>query len=145
MALAQLDVLEITGVAPWWPLAVVATGLVTSLSRRGSEAMRTGVWVAFIGCWLLVNTLGLGPFRWWNSWPLIVMAAGAFRIAWPGRDEDRGGGFPILAIGTWLLVSTHGWFGLGWSDSWPVLLVLVGLSMVLRAVVHGLSAARRQA
>lgn len=145
LALARLDVLELSRVGPWWPLVMVAAGLVGAAAGEGPKAWRTGLWVALIGGWLLVNTLELGDFRWWNSWPLVVMLAGAFQLLWPDDGEERSGGVFTLAIGAWLLVSTHGWFGLDWSDSWPIVLVIAGLGMVVKAAAQARGRARRQA
>jgi hypothetical protein len=140
LAVAQLDLLEVSELVPLWPLIVVGVG-VAMATAGGRDARRSGAWVALIGAWLLVNTLEVGGFNWWTSWPLVVILAGAFEVAWPNAGEARGSGLFTIAIGVWLLVATQGWFGLGWRDSWPVLLVLVGSSMVGRALLQARAAA----
>jgi hypothetical protein len=143
LALARLDLVEIHDVAPWWPLVVVAAGIGVATLGGAGESRRNGVWISLVGCWLLVNTLELGGFRWWSSWPLMVMMVGALQLVWPTADRDRAGGFITLAIGGWLLISVHGWFGLGWGTSWPILLVLMGAGMVIKAFARATNVARR--
>lgn len=144
LALARFDLLRISGLAPWWPLALFAVGGVVAATGERPKALRTGLWLSLVGCWLLVNTLELGGFRWWTSWPLMVMLVGAFQLAWPDEGEDRGGGFMTLAIGAWLLATTQSWFGLGWRDSWPILLVLAGIATLLKAFTQARRAAARR-
>ena len=144
LALARFDVLDQLELAPFWPLVVIAAGAAAAALGERPKALRTGAWIALVGCWLLANTLELGGFRWWTSWPLMVMLVGAFQLAWPDEGEERSGGLMTLVIGTWLLISTRGYFGLGWRDSWPILLVLAGISMVLKAATTARRAARRQ-
>jgi hypothetical protein len=144
MTLSRLDLLAVSSLAPWWPLALFAVGGGVAALGERPKALRTGVWLSLVGCWLLVNTLQLAGFRWWTSWPLMVMLAGAFQLFWPDEGEERGGGFMTLAIGTWLLATTQGWFGLGWRDSWPILLVLAGIATLLKALTQARAAARRR-
>jgi hypothetical protein len=145
LVLAKLDVLEMFAGMPLWPLVLFVAGGVVAATGEKPQSLRTGAWLAIVGCWLLVNTMELGGFRWWNSWPLMVMAAGAFQLLWPADKQERSGGLMTLMIGIWLLVTVRGWFGLGWNDSWPILLVLVGISMVVKAITHSRAAAGRRA
>lgn len=144
LVLNRLDVFDRLELAPFWPLMVVAIGAVAAAVGERPKALRTGAWIALVGCWLLVNTLELGGFRWWTSWPLMVMLVGAFQLLWPDQGEERSGGLMTLVIGAWLLLTTRGAFGLGWGESWPILLVLVGISMVVKAATTARRAARRQ-
>jgi len=75
--LDSLDVLDAgEAIANWWPVALIAAGLLQFAGRRGSivgPAIVTGA-----GTLLLLDTTGVIEGDAWNSiWPLVVVAVGA--------------------------------------------------------------------
>jgi hypothetical protein len=135
LTLHRLDIAP-WGVAwRWWPLLLVAAGILRWL--QGVDSRREGAWLCFVGFWLLLNSAGLfGPLelRYATSWPLLVMFAGAVTLALPKAGEDRLEGLTPLAVGLWLQANLLGLFGLELRTSWPVLLILLGLAMLTRGL-----------
>jgi hypothetical protein len=138
LTLVQLDLIQIEGVGRFWPLLVIGGGILQLSTASRPKKRRGGAFVALVGIWLLVNTLGLFGLFWHDSWPVLMILIALLRIAWPRGEEDRGGGFVLLAVGTWLLLTVTGSFGLDWHTSWPILLVFVGIAFVVKALVRAL-------
>jgi hypothetical protein len=142
ITLVNLDLVDVEGVASFWPLLVVAVGLGRLATAGTTEKRRTGLWITLVGGWLLLNTLRLGGLFWHDSWPLMMLLVAAFNMAWPGEGERRSSQLLLLAVGGWLALTVT--FGvLEWRSSWPLLLILIGLSFVTGAVAQALPALRR--
>ena len=141
IALVRLDLVAVAGLARLWPLLVIAGGLVFLLAASTVEQRRSGLWMALVGAWLLLNTLEVGGLFWHNSWPLMMVLVGLFHLAWPGKGEERGGNLTVLAVGIWLTLTVS--FGvLHWRTAWPLLLVFVGLSLITGSMMRALPALR---
>jgi hypothetical protein len=78
--LDNLHILRARDYLQFWPLVVIAIGLV-HLSQAGTGAgmLGGGIWV-LVGGLLLANRLGLVHTNVWNLWPLLLVLVGA-RIA----------------------------------------------------------------
>lgn len=140
LGLAELALLAYADLWEWWPLALVAFGLGRLITCPNTKCRRTGVWLALVGCWLLLNTLSLFGFHWSDSWPLLLIGGGLLDVVWPTPDDDRYDGFVWLAIGGWLLLNTRDILDFTWRDSWPLLLVFVGAAIVLKALLQAIPA-----
>jgi hypothetical protein len=136
--LAQLDVVVLAGVASLWPLLVIGGGLWQLATARRPKKRRFGLFLAFVGVYLLINTLGLFGLYWHDSWPMLLILMALLRIVWPTDDEDRGGGVVLLGIGIWLFLTANHAFGLEWATAWPLLLVLCGVSLIIKALMQAL-------
>jgi hypothetical protein len=73
--LLQQGILRMAGIWDWWPLIVVAMGL-GKLVSGGAKRRRDGLWLLFVGGWLLANTQHLFGLNWQNSWPVMVIGLG---------------------------------------------------------------------
>ena len=72
--LEQLDFYDIREVWRFWPMVLIAVGLV-QLLRPGDG--RPSIFLLLMGVWLQVSTLGLWGLDWGDSWPLLIMFIGA--------------------------------------------------------------------
>ena len=137
ITLVNLDLVDVEGVASFWPLFVVGAGLFVLTTAPTLEKRRTGLWIALVGGWLLLNTLRVFGLFWHDSWPLMIILVGLFNFVWPAKGEKRSGHLVTASVGLWLLLTfTIGW--LDWRTSWPLLLVFVGLSLILGGLERAL-------
>lgn len=137
LLLDRLDLLYLDRYWRYWPLILVALGVVSLAGAATPEKRRSALWLTGIGLWLLVNTLELFGFWWHDSWPLVVMLAGVVDLVQPKRRGSRWSGAWPLAIGFWLLVNVRELWGFSWDNSWPLILIVVGALLVLRALGEG--------
>ena len=81
---------RIAGIRDWWPLIVVAIGA-AKLIGGDAERRRGGLWLLFVGGWLLANTNHFFGLDWGNSWPVMVIGVGVmltFGALFPVRKRD---------------------------------------------------------
>jgi hypothetical protein len=71
----QQGLLQVAGIREWWPLMVVAIGLAKLVSGP-AKRRRDGLWLLFVGAWLLANTQHFFGLSWQNSWPVMVIGLG---------------------------------------------------------------------
>jgi predicted membrane protein len=75
--LDNLDVLHAREYLEYWPVVLVAIGLVhISQARTTSGMLGGGIWI-LAGALLLGNRLGLVHANIWNFWPLVLVLVGA--------------------------------------------------------------------
>ena len=74
--LGQQGLFGVSGIRDWWPLIVVALGVGKLVSSGGGQRRRGGVWLVFIGLWLLANTNHYFGLDWHNSWPIVLIGSG---------------------------------------------------------------------
>src|SRR5512140_2566086 len=63
-------------VSHFWPLIIVALGLVRIFQAENSSERRKGFGWMFFGLWLLVSVLHMFGLTFHNSWPLILIGFG---------------------------------------------------------------------
>jgi hypothetical protein len=81
--LDNMDVLDASRYLPFWPIVLVAVGLVNLTSaREGPQRVLGGV-LTFVGAWLLLGRWGLWDVRLWDLWPLLLIFWGGM-IVWRG-------------------------------------------------------------
>jgi len=56
-----------------WPFLIIGVGLARFATPKPDGA-REGLWLVFIGVWLLLNEMQVLRFR--DSWPLLLVALG---------------------------------------------------------------------
>ena len=63
-------------VSHFWPLIIVALGLVRIFQAESSSERRKGFGWVFFGLWLLVSVLHMFGLTFHNSWPLLLIGFG---------------------------------------------------------------------
>ena len=86
MFLDQLGVIDGPDYAIFWPLVVIAIGLV-KLSQPRHDGRRHGGWWVFFGSWMLLSQLHLIWLR--ESWPLLLVALGISMVWKEMRTHAR--------------------------------------------------------
>lgn len=86
--LDNLHILRAREYLQFWPLALVAIGLVhISQANSAAGTVGGGVWI-LVGMVLLGNRLGFIDASIWNFWPLILVLVGG-RIVWQTMETNR--------------------------------------------------------
>jgi predicted membrane protein len=105
--LDNLHILRARDYLQFWPLAVIAIGLVhIAQARTGAGVLGGAIWIV-VGAVLLGNRLGLVSVNIWNYWPLLLVLIGGRivlqtmspRASMRAGDPVAltGGGFPAQA------------------------------------------------
>jgi hypothetical protein len=74
--LEQRGLLGFAGITSWWPLIVVAMGVGKLVGGGSGRRRRGGLWLLFVGVWLLANTNHYLGLTWQNSWPIMLIGFG---------------------------------------------------------------------
>lgn len=86
--LDNLHVLRAREYLEYWPIVLVAIGLLhISQAKSAAGTVGGGIWI-LVGVVLLGNRLGLIHANIWNFWPLILVLVGG-RIVWQTMDTNR--------------------------------------------------------
>jgi predicted membrane protein len=86
--LDNLHVLYARDYLQYWPVALIAIGLVhLSQARTSAGTVGGGIWI-LVGVVLLGNRLGFVHANIFSFWPLILVLVGA-RIVWQTMDTNR--------------------------------------------------------
>lgn len=90
--------LDELGIAPaisylrYWPLALIAIGVLKMLQARDGGGAFAGLLFAIVGVWLQAEELNIIHIRIWDIWPLALVAFGGY-LVWQGiagRDAPQG-------------------------------------------------------
>jgi predicted membrane protein len=89
--LDNLDVLDASRYLPFWPVVLVAVGLLNLTTGREGPQRVLGVFLTFVGGWLLLGRWGLVNVRFWDLWPLLLVFWGAMIVwrGWHGRSSEH--------------------------------------------------------
>ena len=86
--LDNLHILHAREYLRYWPVVLIAIGLVhVSQARTAAGTVGGGIWI-LAGAILLGNRLGFIDANIWSFWPLILVLVGA-RIVWQTMDTNR--------------------------------------------------------
>jgi predicted membrane protein len=86
--LDNLHILRARDDLQFWPLALIAIGLVhVSQAKSAAGSVGGGIWI-LAGTVLLGNRLGFFDTNIWSFWPLVLVLVGA-RIVWQTMDTGR--------------------------------------------------------
>jgi predicted membrane protein len=86
--LDNLHVLRAREYLEYWPIVLVAIGLVhMSQAKTAAGSAGGGIWI-LVGVVLLGDRLGFVHANIWNFWPLILVLVGG-RIVWQTIDTNR--------------------------------------------------------
>ncbi len=136
-----LLIFQLTGhdldIGTLWPLIVVGVGLSRFVDFSDGEKGRhrgSGMVTMLVGCWLLINTLGLFDLTYRDSWPLLVILLGLARLF---AASGRGFGVVMILVGAWFLARNLGVWDVELNKVWPILIIVVGISIVWKALTTG--------
>jgi hypothetical protein len=86
--LDNLDILESEPILGWWPLVLVAVGVIKLIGWDGPARPIAGsIWLG-IGLLLLSQTQRLVPWRFWDLWPVFLIGFGGV-IVWRALHGPR--------------------------------------------------------
>ena len=86
--LDNLHILHARDYLRFWPVALIAIGLVhISQAKTAAGTVGGGIWI-LVGAVLLGNRLGFFDANIWSFWPLILVLVGG-RIVWQTMDTNR--------------------------------------------------------
>jgi predicted membrane protein len=71
----------------YWPVALVAVGILQMAQARAAAGVAAGGILIFVGSVLLGNSLGLMRMNVWDFWPLFLVIVGG-RIVWQAFSRD---------------------------------------------------------
>jgi predicted membrane protein len=84
--LDNLDVIHVESAWRFWPLFLIAFGTARLLRPAGCPGRWTGFLLVTIGLWLLLQNLGVMPYRMIHFWPVLIVLVG-MRLVWGGMRQ----------------------------------------------------------
>jgi predicted membrane protein len=91
--LDNLDLFDIRSVQPFWPLVLVAVGVLKLQQTRLSSGYLTGGVLIALGAAMTLHNLGYIHFRMREWWPVFLIVGGLYVVArgFRSRDDETGG------------------------------------------------------
>ncbi len=86
--LDNLDIMESDDILQWWPLLLVALGLVKLIQPGAAGGRGFGFVLLLAGAVILLNKLGLTHINLWDLWPVLIILIGGGMI-WRTVAEQR--------------------------------------------------------
>lgn len=77
LTLDQLDLMESGHILQWWPVILIAVGVVKLLGLGTTRHVVWGTMFTVFGVLFLGDTLDRWNFEFWNFWPLVMIFIGA--------------------------------------------------------------------
>jgi predicted membrane protein len=74
LLLDNFDILESGPVLRWWPVVLIAFGLMRMVQPGGGKIF--GILLVIVGAALLLNNLDITSIRFWDLWPLFLVLLG---------------------------------------------------------------------
>jgi hypothetical protein len=74
--LENLDVIYFDHLSSYWPVIVIAFGVMKLLDAENMDRRADGFWWIYVGVWLLVSTTHFLGLSFHNSWPLLIIGWG---------------------------------------------------------------------
>ena len=84
--LDNLGVIQVESAWRFWPLFLVAFGTARLLRPAGQPGRWAGFILVLVGLWLLLQNLGIMPYRLIHFWPVIIVLIG-LRLVWGGAMQ----------------------------------------------------------
>jgi predicted membrane protein len=86
--LDNLDIMESDDILQWWPVLLIAVGLVKLFQSGPSGGRGFGFILVVVGVVILLNNLDLTHIRLWDLWPILIVLIGGSMI-WRAVSERR--------------------------------------------------------
>jgi len=74
--LENLDIIYVDHLSRYWPVIVIAFGVMKLLDAENTDRRENGFWWIFVGFWLLVSTTHFLGMSFRNSWPILIIGWG---------------------------------------------------------------------
>ncbi len=74
--LGRFEIVDFGPIWRYWPLILVAFGLDKIIRAESSKERGEGVWLAFIGTWLLISFVHVFGMTFATSWPILLIGFG---------------------------------------------------------------------
>lgn len=81
--LDQMDIVRMQDVWQYWPLMLVAGGLIRVIDPASPRDVASGCWTMLIGLWLYANFEGWYGINFGNSWPVLLIGWGITMLLRP--------------------------------------------------------------
>jgi predicted membrane protein len=78
--LDNLDILESDSILQWWPILLIAVGLVKLFERGASGGRAFGFVLLLVGTVILLNNLHITYINLWDLWPVLIVLVGGSMI-----------------------------------------------------------------
>ncbi|MBI5647189.1 MAG: hypothetical protein HY962_09690 [Ignavibacteriae bacterium] len=88
LLLSNFRLLDIGSVWSYWPLIIVAVGLDKLVTAANSKQRGEGVWLTFVGGWLLVSVQHIFGLTFGTSWPILLVGFG-IGMVWRAVEKAR--------------------------------------------------------
>jgi len=102
--LDNLGVLDARDFLRFWPLAIVAIGVMNATAARDVGGRVFGWFIAFVGLWWVLGNLNIIHARLWDLWPMILVFFGGSLVLRGlygrefGRSTDSSSQFSAIAM-----------------------------------------------
>jgi hypothetical protein len=78
--LVQQGHVELRAIWLYWPVALIAVGLMKIVTPKPARDLPSGVFELVIGLWFQACNLHWFGFTYWQTWPFIFVAVGLSQI-----------------------------------------------------------------
>ena len=79
--LQELTNFDADVVLRWWPVALIAYGLMRLTGTWSRQQVTAGAIFTLLGLWMLARSLGIMPFGIGDLWPVVLIAVGALMVS----------------------------------------------------------------
>lgn len=136
LLLNSFDIVNLGGLARYWPLLLVAFG--AHLAFEGGN--RTfGAIVAAVGVTLQLDNLGMLTIDIRDVirlWPVVFIALGAQMLMQPRGKDNPVFGIILLSLGSYFLARNLGLIDFGLYQLWPIVVIAAGVGMLRKAMAR---------
>lgn len=136
LLLNSFDILDLGGIARFWPLLLIAFG--AHLALDGGNRV-FGAIVAGIGVTLQLDNLGMLNINirdLMRLWPAVLIALGAQMLIRPAGKDNSVWGIIMLSLGSYFLARNFGLVDFGLQQLWPIAVIAAGVGMLRKAMAR---------
>lgn len=134
LLLNSFDIVDLGGIARFWPLLLVALG--AHLALEGGNRL-FGAIVAAVGVTLQLDNLGMLNISIrdvMRLWPVVLIALGIQMLTRP--KDNSVAGIILLSLGAYFLARNFGLVDFGLHQLWPIAVIAAGIGMLRKAMAR---------